>query len=204
MLHDRLGGSVEIVVRDDDRVRSGSSGHARRRRDPERREAGAGAREQRVGVAVVAAGGLEDPVAIRERASEPQRAHPRLGARRDEPHLLDRRHRVDDLRGELDLGLGRRAEARAAKRRVPNGLDRLRVGVAEDERPPGHHPVEQAAAVGRLDVRAGAALDEERLVEADRAHRAHGRVHAAGDQLERAPVELRALRQSHAGRSRVQ
>ena len=85
--------------------------HAGRRRDAERREPGARAREQRVGVAVVAAGELEDAVALREAAREPQRAHRRLGARRDEPHLLDRRHRVGDLRGELDLRLGRRAEA---------------------------------------------------------------------------------------------
>ena len=40
------------------------------------------------------------------------------------------------------------------------------------ERPPGLHPVEQPAAVGRLEVGALAASDEERLVDADRAHRA--------------------------------
>ena len=157
----------------------------------ERREARAGAREQRVGVAVVAAGRLEDPVAMRERARETQRAHRRLRPRGDEAHLLDRRHGVDDLRRELDLRLGRGAVARAAQRRLPHGLDRLRVGVTEDERPPGHDPVEEAAALG-VDVRARPAPHEQRLVEADAAHRAHGRVDAAGDQLERAPVEVGA------------
>ena len=73
----------------------------------------AGLGEQRVGVAVVAARELEDPVA-REGAREAERAHRRLGPGRDEPHLLDRRHGVDDLGGQLDLGLGRGAEARPA------------------------------------------------------------------------------------------
>ena len=47
-----------------------------------------------------------------------------------------------------------------------------------------------APAVGRLEVGALAARDEERLVEADRPHRADGRVDAAGDQLWRAVPEL--------------
>ena len=202
--HDRLGRCVEVVVRDDDRVGGGSGRHPRRSRDPQRRKPGACAREQRVGVAVVATGRLEDPVALGECAREPQCAHAGLGPGRHEPHLLHRRHCVDDLRGELHLGLGRGAEARPVERRLTNGLDRLGIGMAEDERPPRHDPVEQPAAVLGLDVRALAALDEQRLVEADRAHRPHGRVHAAGDELERAAVEVRALRQSHAGRSRVQ
>ena len=88
------------------------------------------------------------------------------------------------------------------------GLDhrreRLRIGVPEDQRPPRHHPVDVAAAVDVLDLRALAAAHEQRLVEADRAHRAHRRVDAAGDQLERAPIELGARPQSHAARSFVQ
>ncbi len=202
--HDRLRRGVEVVVRNDDRVGGGSGRHPRRRRDSQRREPGACAREQRVGVAVVAPGRLEDPVALGECAREPQRAHAGLGAGRDEPHLLHRRHGVGDLRGELHLGLGRGTEARPVERRLTNDLDRLGIGVAEEEGPPRHDPVEQPSAVLGLDVRALAALDEQRLVEADRAHRPHGRVHAAGDQLERAAIELRALGQSHAGRSRVQ
>ena len=153
---------------------------------------------------MVAPGRLEDPVALRERACEPERAHPGLGPGRDEPHLLHRGHRVDDLGSQLDLCLGRRAEARAAQRRLAHRLDRLGIGVAEQERSPRHDPVEQSAAVLGLDVRAFAAADEERLVEADGAHRPYWRVHAAGDQLERAAVEGGPLAQSHAGRSRVQ
>ena len=62
----------------------------------------------------------------------------------------------------------------------------------EEQRPPRQHPVEVAVAVDVVEVRALAARDEERLVEPDGAHRAHGRVDAAGNQLERAPVELAA------------
>ena len=67
-------------------------------------------------MAVVAALELEHAVAVRERPREPERRHRRLGPRRDEPHALDRRDRVDDLGGELDLALGRRAEARPVER----------------------------------------------------------------------------------------
>ena len=137
---------------------------------------------------VVAAGELQDPVAASRRAGEPDRAHRRLGPRRDEPHLVDRRHRIDDLRGELDLGLRRRPEARSALDRLDDRGNRLVVGVAEEERAPGHHPVDVAVAVDVLDVRAVAAPHEHRLVEPDRAHRANRRVDAAGDQLERAAV----------------
>src|SRR3954467_15764239 len=54
---------------------------------------------------------------------------------------------------------------------------------AHPPRPRRLHPVDEPPAVGRLEVGALAARDEERLVDADRAHRADGRVHAAGDQL---------------------
>jgi len=100
-------------------------------------------------------------------------------------------HGVDDLRGEVDLALGRCAEGRPVAGRVADRLDGLGIGVAEDQRPPGLHPVEQAPPVGRLEVGALAACDEERLLEADGAHRAYRRVDAAGDQLLRAVPELR-------------
>src|SRR5712691_2111698 len=71
---------------------------------------------------------------------------------------------------------------------VANGVDRVRIGVTEEQRAPRHHPVDIAVAVDVLEVRTLAATDEERLVETDGAHRTHGRVHAAGDELERAAV----------------
>ena len=116
---------VEVVVGDDDRVGGHAGGHARRRRDAERREPGAGARQEGVGVAVVAAVELDHTVAASERPREPDRRHRRLGARRDEPDALDRRHRVDDLGRQLDLALGRSAEGRPVERGLAHGLDRL-------------------------------------------------------------------------------
>src|SRR2546430_2929453 len=58
---------------------------------------------------------------------------------------LDRRDGVDNLLREVDLTLGRRPEARAVERCLADRLDRLGVGVAEDQRPPRLHPVEQRA-----------------------------------------------------------
>ena len=79
---------------------------------------------------------------------------------------------------------------RAAQRRLAHRLDRLRIGVPEEQRAPRQHPVEVAVAVDVDEIRAFAARDEERLVEPDGLHRAHRRVDAAGDQLERAAVEI--------------
>jgi hypothetical protein len=47
-------------------------------------------------------------------------------------------------------------------------------------------------AVDILEVGAISATDEERLVQPDRTHRANGRVDAAGDEVERAAVQLAA------------
>ena len=64
--------------------------------------------------------------------------------------------------------------------------------MTEDQRAPGHDPVDIATAVDILEIRTLAAIDEQRFFEPDRAHRAHGRVHAAGDEIERAAEELAA------------
>src|SRR5439155_11341394 len=140
-------------------------------------------------VTVVAACELEDAVARSERAGKTRRAHGRLGAGRDEADLLDRGDRVDDLRSELDLGLGGRAEARPALGRIAYRRDRFRIGVTEEQGAPRHDPVDVAIAVDVLKIGALAAADEQRLVEPDRAHRAHGRVDAAGNEVERAAEE---------------
>ena len=119
-------------------------------------------------------------------ASEPDGAHRGLRPGGDEPHELDGGNRVHDLLGELDLSLRRGAERRAFARRRLDRRDDLRVGVAEDERPPGHDPVEVTAAFGVLEVGPRSAADEERLLEPDCAHRANRRVDPAGDNRLRA------------------
>ena len=107
---------VDVVVGQHDRVGGDARRNARGRRDAERHQPRAAAREQRVDVAVVVAGELDHAVAPRRGAREANGAHRRLGAGRDEPHHLDRGHGVDDLGGEVDLSLGRRAERRAPRR----------------------------------------------------------------------------------------
>ena len=62
-------------------------------------------------------------------------------------------------------------------------LDDLGVGVAVDERPPRADVVDVAVAVDVDELRALAALDEDRRRPADRRHRPHRRVDPAGDEL---------------------
>src|SRR5581483_11661346 len=88
--------------------------------------------------------------------------------------------------------------------RARDRLHRLGIGVTEDQRPPGHDPVDVAAPVHVLDPRALATANEDGLVEPDRAHRTHRGVDAARGQRRGAPPELGARRQSHEARSRAQ
>ena len=126
---------VDVVVLAHDRVLGGRQRNAGARRQAERRDTRAGTREERIDVAVVATRELEDAVARRERASKANGAHGRLGPGRDEADLLDRGDSIDDLRGELDLCLGRRAEARAALGGVADRGDRFRVRVPKSNGP---------------------------------------------------------------------
>ena len=75
------------------------------------------------------------------------------------------------------------------RRRLLDGLDDLGIGVPEDERAPRHHPVDVPAPVRVLEVGALGAGDEEGLLAAHRAPRAHGRVDAARDDRPRAAPE---------------
>ena len=82
-----------------------------------------------------------------------------------------------------------RAERRPALGRRDDRREHRGVGVAVDERPPRAHVVDVAVAVDVDELGAVAALDEDRVA-ADGAHRAHGRVDASGQALQRAGVEL--------------
>ncbi len=97
-------------------------------------------------MAVVATGELHDHVAAGEAARQPDRRHGGLGARRDEPHPLDRRPR-HDLLGQVDLGHGRGAVRRAAGHGRLHRRLHLRVGVADQHRTPGADQVDVLVAV---------------------------------------------------------
>ena len=168
---------LEVVVRRGQRVGDGAGRDAGRVGQAERRDAGARLDEQEVRVAVVAARELHDLRAPREGAREAERAHRRLGARADEADELDARHRVPDQPRELELERARRAVARPAAHGLLERGDDPRVRVAEDQRPPGQDVVDVPVAVDVDEVRALAALDEERRA-ADGPERAHGRADA--------------------------
>jgi hypothetical protein len=131
---------------------------------------------------VVGAGELQELGAAGRGAREADRAHRRLGARGGHAQHLDRREAPGDLVGQIDLGGGRRAVARAAARRGDDGLDDLRLRVAVDQRAPRADVVDVAVAVDVEELRALGAVDEDRVA-ADGAHRPHRRVDAARQSL---------------------
>ena len=108
------------------------------------------------------------------------------------PHHLDRTEAVAHLGRELHLALGRGPVARPALGRLADRLDDRGMSVAEDQRAPGAHPVDVAVAVDVDQLEALAALDEDRVVAADRAHRPNGRVDPARQ-------EPRGPREEHLG-----
>ena len=135
-------------------------------------------------MAVVAADELDDLRPLRERARDANRAHRRLRPRAHEADELEARHRVPDETRELELERARRAEARPLAQRLFERGDDSRMRVAEDERPPRQDVVDVAIPVDVDEVRALAAVDEERRA-TDRLERAHGRADAARQQVER-------------------
>ena len=179
-----------VVPRHDDRLGGRGRRHAGRRREALRGHPRARLGEQPVDVAVVGAGELQHHLAAGRGAREPQRAHRRLGARGGHAQHVHGRHPRAHQLGQLDLAGGRRAEARAARGRVGDRVDHRGVRVAVDQRAPRADVVDVRVAVDVHDLGALGALDEDRVA-ADRPHRAHGRVHAARQDVLRALVQLR-------------
>ena len=178
-----------VVVRRDHRVGDGALGDARAPGQSECRDAAARRDEQGVDMTVVAPGELDDLRPARGATRQPHGGHGRFGARRDEAHLLDRRHARADRLGQLDLAGGRHAVRRPVGGGALDGFDHLRMRMPEDRRPPRLHVVDVPSPVGIDEVRALTAGDEERL-SADGAEGAHRGAHAAGDARQR-PVEER-------------
>ena len=130
-------------------------------------------------MAVVAAGELEDLGRGGRAPGESDRRHRGLVPEETSRIISTEWHASTISAASFNLPLGGGPEARAASaaRRTASTVS---TGVSEDQCSPRLHPVHIAAVVDVLEVRALAAPDEERLVEADRAHRAHRRVDAAG------------------------
>ena len=127
---------LAIAVGQHHGVPGGRGGHAGRTGHREGRDTAAGLGEQRIHVPVVAAGELHDHVPAGRGPGHAQRAHGRLGAGVDQPHLLDRSDPVHDLLGEAHLARLRRAEGQPAARGLTHRLDHLLVRVPQDHRAP--------------------------------------------------------------------
>ena len=151
--------------------------------------------EQPVDVAVVGAGELEELLAAGGGAGEPDRAHRRLGAGGGHPQHVDRRHaRARPASASSTSPAVGAPNVVPLRGRLGDRREHRRVRVAVDQRAPRADVVDVDVAVDVGELGAGGALDEDRVAP-DRAHRAHGRVHAAGEHVQRPPVEL--------GRARV-
>ena len=127
-------------------------GHAGRTGQPEHGDPAAPAGQQAVGVAVVAAVELHDPVPAGDAAGQAHRAHGRLGARRDQAHLLAPGHPVADRLGQQHLARRRRAEGGAQRRGRARRRGHHRVGVAEQDGAVGLDEVDVAGALDVDDV----------------------------------------------------
>ena len=171
---------VGVVPRHDHGVRRRGRRDARAGRERLGREPAARLGEQAVDVAVVGARELEELLA-------PGRPRGRGGGRSSSPRCP-----TTSCAASRRAGIRRAtssARSTSAIVGAPNDVPRcaasttaasdIRVGVAVDERAPRADPVDVAVAVDVDDLRTARALDEDRGAP-DRAHRAHGRVHAAG------------------------
>ena len=193
------GGGVVVVG--NQRIGRRPPRHAGAGRHAQRGRAGPRLDQERVAVAVVAPGELDDPVAAGGGAGHAYRAHRRLGARVHEPDALDRDHEADDQPRQLHFLRDGRAEAGAAARGAAQRPDQSRRRMPVDERPPGHHVVDVGAPVDVADPRAPRPVDEGRLA-ADRAERAHGAVDAARQHGLGAREQLARFRASGTGHAR--
>ena len=140
--------------------------------------------QQRIRVAVIAAVELDDFVAPREPARQPDGAHARLRAGIRHADFLHARHQfANQLRHRHFQRIGN-AEARAVVGGGFDGGNDFRMRVAENRRPPGADVINQFIAVHVPDVRAFGPVDKKRIA-ADGAERAHRRIHAAGNVFQR-------------------
>jgi len=152
----------DVVVGEHDGVRRSPCRHSGRARVAEGERPRAGLDQQAVSVAVVAALELYDQVAAGEAARQPDRAHGRLGAGGNQAHQFDRGQQAANRFRELDLGFGRRAEGKRARRSGLNRFDYCWMGMPYEHRTPGPHIIDVAAALGVPKVRARSALEKRR------------------------------------------
>ena len=180
MLGERQLKSLGIVEGHHDGLGRGFGGNAGRAWAALGGHARAGRGQQAVGVAVVAAGELDDQVPPGGTPGQPDGGHAGLGTGGDQAHQLRRLHPGADGLGQFDLGRGGGAERQPTRRRRLNCGDHLGMGVPEQRRPPGTDRVHVLAAIGVVEVGALGAGDEDRVA-AHRPEAPDRRGHPAGN-----------------------
>ena len=140
-------------------------------------------------MAVVAALELDDHVAPGKAARQADRAHRGFGAGGHQAHHVHARHALDQQFGQFDLAFRRRAESKPPGRCFLHRAHGIRIGMTEDQRPPGTDVIEIVLAVGIPYAGTGAGSKEARRA-ADGAEGADGRIDAAGNGLLGAEKEL--------------
>ena len=122
---------------------------------------------------VIGAAELEHPFAAGRRSRKTDSGHRRFRPGIDEPDHLGGRDTRDNLLGEIDFRLRRRAIARPALRSSDHRRDDIGVSVASDQRAPGADVVDESVAVDVDQSCSRSPLDEERIA-TDGAHRRTG------------------------------
>ena len=176
---------IQVVVGQHDGLGGGCGGHARRTGQRQGSHARTGLGEQRIHMAVVATGKLNDHVATGHTAGQANRGHGRLGTRRHHTHLLNRTgnrgvNTVDHQLSQLSLRRARRTEGQAACGGLLNRLHDLRVRVAQNRRAPGADQVNVLVSVRVVQVGA-LSLRGEGGGAAHGVEGAHRGVHATGN-----------------------
>src|SRR5262249_33715190 len=158
----------------------------------QRRDAGAGLHQQRVGVSVVAPFKLDDVLAPGKSPSQTDGGHRSFSAGADESYLLDRGKCRDDLLCQLGFTRCARAEACAVAIGLGYSFDYSGMRVPQNQRPPGADIIDVLVVIDIPNPGAQAAHDVGRLT-ADGAERPHRRIHAAGNDLAGTLVQFLTL-----------
>ena len=177
-VHDAVEG-LAVVIGKSNRVGSRRSGDAGAVGPAEGGGTAAGADQETVGVAVVAALEFDDFISACKSAGDAQGAHGSFRAGIDHAQLFDRRIDGFDETGDFRFKQGRRAVTRAAGSRFLQGLDDAGMGVAGDHWSPGTDVIDIGIAVDIGDGRAFGRCDEWRRT-VDAPIRTDGTVDAAG------------------------
>jgi ATPase subunit of ABC transporter with duplicated ATPase domains len=147
-------------------------------------------------VAVIAAVELDDDVALRETASDAQRAHRGICTARDAAHHFDRGKALVNGFGEPHFELGRRTERQAACRSLLHGVYDFWICVSEDRRPPGTNVIDVFAPSYGDDPAPVRSFDED-WMPPDRAKCTHRAIYSSRKQSLRPSQNLIRFRMTH-------